>query len=236
MFDDIINTCMKKHKHHIIPKHAGGTDDSNNLVELSIDEHAEAHRILYEQHGRWQDRVAWLSLSGIMKDEERIYEILKNSNPGGYKHTEEAKKKLSIKRMGELNPMYGKPSPIKGKKRPGVGGRKKGTKWSVEERKKQEKIRSQPGYYNFNKNPTRRKKISDWHKGKIGSAKDKHWFNNGVIETYAFDCPDGFIKGRLPRKQVNKRGLVWYNNGIITRQFKEGTQLEGFVRGRIIKK
>jgi hypothetical protein len=36
-----------KHKHHIIPKHMGGTDDSDNLVELTIEEHAEAHRIAH---------------------------------------------------------------------------------------------------------------------------------------------------------------------------------------------
>lgn len=30
-----------KHKHHIIPKHMGGT----------IEEHAEAHRQLYEKYG-----------------------------------------------------------------------------------------------------------------------------------------------------------------------------------------
>lgn len=227
---------MKKHKHHIIPKHAGGTDDESNLIELTITEHAEAHKILYETHGRWQDRVAWLSLSGIMKDEERVYEILKNSNPGGYKHTEEAKQKLSIMRLGEKNPMFGKPAPNRGQQRPGVGGRKKGTKWSAEERKKQEETRSKPGYYDYNKDLNRREKISKAHKGKIGSAKNKSWYNNGIIETYANDCPIGFNKGRLPRKQTGKKGLVWYNNGIINRQFKENTQLEGFVRGRIIKK
>ena len=52
-----------KHKHHIIPKHAGGTDETDNLVELSVEEHAEAHRVLYEQYGRWQDKLAWLGLS-----------------------------------------------------------------------------------------------------------------------------------------------------------------------------
>jgi hypothetical protein len=31
------------HKHHIIPKHAGGTNDPSNLVELTIEQHAEAH-------------------------------------------------------------------------------------------------------------------------------------------------------------------------------------------------
>lgn len=227
---------MKKHKHHIIPRHAGGTDDESNLIELTINEHAEAHKILYETYGRWQDRVAWLSLSGIMKDEERIYEILKNSNPGGYKHTEEAKQKLSLMRLGEKNPMFGKPAPNRGQQRPGIGGRKKGTKWSAEERKKQEEIRSAPGYYDYNKDISRREKISKAHRGKIGSAKNKFWYNNGLTETYAIECPIGFSKGRLPKKQTGKKGLVWYNNGIVNRQFKENNQIEGFVRGRITKK
>ena len=63
-------TRTSKHKHHIIPKHAGGTDDENNLIELSPEEHAEEHRKLYEQYGRWQDKVAWLALSGRMTKEE----------------------------------------------------------------------------------------------------------------------------------------------------------------------
>lgn len=59
-----------KHKHHIIPKHAGGTDDPSNLIELTTAEHAEAHRLLYEQHGRWQDYCAWQALSGRIGQEE----------------------------------------------------------------------------------------------------------------------------------------------------------------------
>ena len=54
---------MTKHKHHIIPRHAGGTDDPSNIVELTIRQHALAHKKLYKEHGRWQDKVAWLSLS-----------------------------------------------------------------------------------------------------------------------------------------------------------------------------
>jgi hypothetical protein len=227
---------MKTHKHHIVPKHAGGTDDADNLVELTIAEHAEAHRVLYETHGRWQDRVAWLSLSGIMNNEERVYEILKNSNPGGYKHTPEAKQKLSEMRMGEKNPMYGKISVNRGIKRPGIGGRKKGTKWSAEERKKQIESRAVPGYYDYLSSPERAEKISKATKGRRGSATGKVWCNNGSIETYTIDCPEGFIKGRLPRSQPNKRGLLWYNNGEINKQFKEDQQDGGFIRGRITKK
>jgi hypothetical protein len=53
------------HKHHIIPKYMGGTDDSSNLVELTVEQHAEAHRLLYEQHGNWQDYVAWQGLAKL---------------------------------------------------------------------------------------------------------------------------------------------------------------------------
>lgn len=55
---------MIKHKHHIIPKHSGGSNDSSNIVELSIEEHANAHRILFEKYGKKEDFVAWKMLSG----------------------------------------------------------------------------------------------------------------------------------------------------------------------------
>lgn len=42
----------------------GGTDDPSNLVELTVEEHAEAHRKLFEQYGKEEDRIAWLALSG----------------------------------------------------------------------------------------------------------------------------------------------------------------------------
>ena len=51
------------HMHHIIPKHAGGTDISSNLEKLTVPEHAEAHRKLWEEHGRIQDYAAWKALS-----------------------------------------------------------------------------------------------------------------------------------------------------------------------------
>ena len=64
---------MKKHKHHIIPKHAGGTDDPSNIVELTVSEHAEEHRKLWEEYGRIEDKVAWNMLSGRkMSEEDRI--------------------------------------------------------------------------------------------------------------------------------------------------------------------
>lgn len=73
---------MLKHIHHIVPKYMGGTDDPSNLVELTVEEHAEAHRLLYEQHGNWQDRIAWLSLSGQIGKDEAIQEARGAANRG----------------------------------------------------------------------------------------------------------------------------------------------------------
>ena len=76
-----INTVMK-HIHHIIPQYLGGTDDPSNLVELSVEEHAEAHRKLFEEHGNWQDRIAWLSLSGQIGKDDALREARGAANRG----------------------------------------------------------------------------------------------------------------------------------------------------------
>ena len=52
-----------------------------------------------------------------------------------------------------------------------------------------------------------KRKISEVHKGKYASEetkkkiseahKGKHWFNNGITSTLRFECPEGFVPGRL---------------------------------------
>ena len=70
-----------KHLHHIVPRHAGGSNDSSNLIELTVEEHAEAHRLLWEQHGRWQDKIAWKTLSGQISIQETKDYMMKYQNP-----------------------------------------------------------------------------------------------------------------------------------------------------------
>lgn len=60
----------------------GGTDNPSNLVELTVEEHAQAHRLLYEEHGNWQDRIAWLSLIGQIGKDEAIQEARGAANRG----------------------------------------------------------------------------------------------------------------------------------------------------------
>lgn len=86
-----------KHRHHIIPRHAGGTDELDNLVLLTVEEHALAHKKLWEEHGRIQDYIAWQSLSGQITHEEArrlaVSEALK-----GKPKTPEQKRKMSVAR------------------------------------------------------------------------------------------------------------------------------------------
>lgn len=76
----------------------GGSDDPSNLIELTVEEHAEAHRLLWEKHGRWQDEIAWKALSGQISKSEINYYLLVERN------------------LGQNNPMFGKVGYMRGKK------------------------------------------------------------------------------------------------------------------------
>lgn len=108
---------MIKHKHHITPRHAGGTDHPSNLIELTIEQHAEAHRVLYEEYGRNEDKWAWLGLSGQIGKDEILRQIAMAQKgvkkPEGFgekisafrktfKYSEESKKKMSDAKKGKI--------------------------------------------------------------------------------------------------------------------------------------
>lgn len=100
------------HNHHIVPKHAGGTDDPSNIEPLTIQDHAEKHRILYETYDRWQDKLAWESLSGQI-DKEEIIKRLQEAPK-----SQEWKYKMSERMRGAGNNRYGKPGTMLGKTMP----------------------------------------------------------------------------------------------------------------------
>jgi hypothetical protein len=120
------------HIHHIIPRHAGGTDEPDNLIRLTVEDHAKAHKELYEQYGRWQDHVAYLGLSKQITLEEASRIALSEGRKNGGKivgkkskdplmqaakirkmwQNPEIRKRLSEKRKEQSrngnNPMQGK--------------------------------------------------------------------------------------------------------------------------------
>lgn len=73
----------------------GGTDDPSNLVEISIEKHAELHKQLWEDLGYDEDRLAWRALSGMLGKEEII---LESQSIGGKKSFEN--------KLGIHNPSY----------------------------------------------------------------------------------------------------------------------------------
>lgn len=64
--------ALMKHIHHIIPKHMGGTDNPENLIELTREEHAAAHLKLYEDYGKKEDLGAFYLLSGQTTEAAQI--------------------------------------------------------------------------------------------------------------------------------------------------------------------
>lgn len=84
----------------------GGSDDPSNLIELTVEEHAEAHRVLFETYGRKEDELAWKGLAGLIEKKELVHELLvmagKKSRPPeghkanlGRKWSDEYKKNMS---------------------------------------------------------------------------------------------------------------------------------------------
>lgn len=87
---------MMFHNHHIVPRHMGGTDHRSNILKVNVALHAFLHKLLWEEHGCWQDELAWRMLSKqIGKDEA----IRISRSEGG---------KKNAGRVGTLNSFYGK--------------------------------------------------------------------------------------------------------------------------------
>jgi len=104
--------------HHITPKSLGGDNSPTNLVELTAREHFLAHALLFKHY----------SIAGTKEEAFKMalpIQLMKNGKAGALssfsigagssKVYEDAKKVISESMKGSGNPMYGKPSPNKGK-------------------------------------------------------------------------------------------------------------------------
>lgn len=59
------------HKHHIIPKHMGGTDEVDNLTYLSVREHIAAHFLLWKIHNTPNDLRSMNMLGAKLTSKQR---------------------------------------------------------------------------------------------------------------------------------------------------------------------
>lgn len=149
------------HVHHIIPKCVGGTDDEDNLIELSWLTHYYAHYLLAKENpdnkklvNDWKHKGsvdAWLKRCYAWAKEtpEDTRKKISLANKG-MTLTDEQKEKCRLAHIGLKNPHT--------------------EEWN--------------------------KKISESNKGNK-NVKGMKWFNNGLINKRAYECPEGFVLGRL---------------------------------------
>ena len=135
----------------------GGSDDPSNIVELTIEEHASAHKILYEQHGHWQDMIAWKGLLGLLTSDECAFIAIREGGKKGAAVTNA--KKIARGLMSKTGKWIdaGIPSPYE----KGVDGRK------VRSKRYWFNNGEQEGQYSLTDYP------SGWSRGRLRSVMRK---------------------------------------------------------------
>jgi hypothetical protein len=187
----------KKHKHHIIPKHMGGSDDSENIIELTLEEHAEAHLALYKKYNKKEDLCAYYLLIGDEKGHAECAS-LGGKKQGNINATSGHIQKISKEQSSENKSKYGKMGsevckklkvnsffdPILRLKSCKKGGKVQGINNTKSDHLK-----------NISKNY--------WNDVKIGKKirKKKNWIYSDTLKLSKYvlesdPMPDGFLKGR----------------------------------------
>jgi hypothetical protein len=164
----------------------GGTDDPSNLIELSVEEHAEAHRLLYEQYGKWEDYYAWQGLAGIIPKQELIREIQKVANTGKFM-SDETREKIRQANLGKKH----KPETIE-----------KNRQWHLGKKLSDEtKRKIQESRKDF--------KQTDYQKKTLSEKLSKEWSitnpsgNNVIIKNLRQFCKENNLdQGNMSRNMV----------------------------------
>lgn len=73
----------------------------------------------------------------------------------------------------------------------------------------------------------------DTHEKMSNTQKQLKYYNNGIINTKAFECPEGFVSGRLKYYSKGNTGMRWFTNGVIQIQCYPEECPEGFYSGKL---
>ena len=115
--------------HHIVPRCMGGTNDKENLVELTPEEHYIAHQLLHKMYPEHKGLLSACMMMTAKRKGNKVYGWLKrkwsdhmkennplkinpacNARKGGFRKSSsfsEQERKANSKRMKENNPMHG---------------------------------------------------------------------------------------------------------------------------------
>ena len=182
------------HKHHIIPRHAGGSNDPSNLIELTVEEHALAHKKLFFIYGRWQDEIAWLTLSGQIGKEEATRRAISATHKGKTIPLE-MRQRISAKLKGR------KMSPERIAKQTGINNCNYGKKLGPRSEATKEKIRQARKKQVIVHSDETKRKIGDAHRGSKRTEETKKKMSEAA-------------KGRIPWNKGKKGVQVAWNKGL----------------------
>ena len=192
----------ERNLHHKFPRSFSKKDgvdvdnDDDNLVSLSLADHFRVHFYLWKcskkgYRGMMAKAFIFMrkkavvyatdeTIEQIAKDYEEAIKEAAEVNKG--KHpSEEARNKMSEAKKGKPSPNKGKHPSEETKKK--MSEAKKGKHFSEETRRKiSEAIK--------NMSEETKRKISE-------STKGRRWYNDGKISIMRFECPEGFVPGRI---------------------------------------
>lgn len=72
-------------KHHIIPRHAGGSNENSNIIRLTISQHILAHWLRWKQYDSENDRIAYVFRVSSTEEIEELKRQLVMKNVEEYK-------------------------------------------------------------------------------------------------------------------------------------------------------
>lgn len=160
-----------------------GGNEKENLVELTIEDHAEAHRLLFEEHGCWQDKIAWQTLSGQISGIEAAQLARRLANTGDnnpMRRCPGAKEKMAAALRGRT---YG---PCSEERKRKIGERAKGNTRGA-----------------FGKGVSRGKGVPKSEETRVKmslSAKGKIYITNGITNRKIYpenEIPEKWWKGKI---------------------------------------
>jgi hypothetical protein len=177
------------HTHHLIPRYEGGSDDPDNLIELSKTRHTMWHFAEWQRKGNKEDFIAWRALSGQINAkqiEEEVWKLAverRAETRRGYITPESTKQKISGTLKGRPQPHNR--CPMRAKK---ISDALKGVPKSMEHRESLSKVRRDKGLSIGERNPMFGK----------SAVKGRKWWINDMGETaYSYECPGpGWKRGR----------------------------------------
>lgn len=194
-YEIAVNSEKKYHLHHKLEIQGDKVLSRQTLKEMDLYFHRPSNELIFltetehrKLHGKY------------ITDEQRKLLSLNNL---GHPVSEETKQKISQANKGKS--AYNKGIPMDEKTKLKLSIAKTGTKQNIsdEERKRRsdlikEYMATHPRDLSGKNNPHYGITVSNEQKIRQSQKmKGRHWYNNGEISISAFECPSGFIPGRL---------------------------------------